>query len=318
MDGATLSPAKWLLHAVVAIIGCSGAQASFAAPAAPVYLGVLEGPQLAPTSAHPPVSSGVHVRVLFRREGSMWKAMENAPGTPAALADSSRQTPASVDWTVMFHGKAIGQVRSHDPGALHWYADVGTQILSTPASDIPVVRAGAGDFSGAGADATRRPLLLVSAPADGDPQHWRTTVLSRAETAQAAAAFRLRVPRSERCKAPEQGPVRSVPYADDRIHVIQAYRAVDGEVLFGEALEDPRANCDFFDAPAFMDYWFVLGRRGRVRYLGRQMTPMDAADVDHGGRSAWMFFSARGEDENGYELFYDDFHKVASFRWSDH
>ncbi|WP_297911017.1 hypothetical protein [Thiomonas sp.] len=318
MDGETVPHRKWLVRGAAAIIVLTGATASAAPSATPVYLGVLEAPQTAPTRPHPPVSSTVHVRVVFRREGSAWKPMPSAFRTLAALRDASRDYPASVDWTVVYRGRAIGHVTSHDPGALHWYADVGTQIISTPATDIPVVRDGARNFSGAGTHARRRPLLLVSAPNAGDPQRWKSTVLTRAETAKAAAALRMRVPRSERCEAPEQGPVRAVPYGNDSIQVIRAYRDKDGEVLFGERLVDPRANCDYFDDPTFMDYWFVMHRQGPVRYLGRQMTPMEAADVDHSGTSAWIFFTSRGEDQSGYELFYDDFDKVASFEWVDH
>ena len=309
---------NWLVRGAAAITLLACAAVPAATSAAPVYLGVLEGPQVAPTQAHPAVSSRMHVRVLFRREGSAWKPMPSAFGTLAALRDASRHYPASVDWTVVYRGRDIGHVTSHDPGALHWYADVGTQILSTPATDVPVVRDGAGNFSDADTHARRRPLLLVSAPNAGDPQRWKPTLLTRAERVKAATALRMRVPRSDRCAAPEQGPVRAVPYGNDSIQVLRAYRDKDGEVLFGERLVDPRANCDYFDDPTFMDYWFVMHRQGPVRYLGRQMRPMEAADVDHDGTSAWMFFTSRGEDRNGYELFYDDFDKVASFSWVEH
>lgn len=318
MDGATVPHSPWLARGAAAIIVLAGMRASFASSATPVYLGVLEGPQVEATQPLPPVSSRVHVRVVFRREGSAWKPMPSAFGTLAALRDASRHYPASVDWTVVYRGRDIGHVTSHAPGVLHWYADAGTQILSTPATDIPIVRDGARDFSDDDTPARRRPLLLVSAPNAGDPQRWKPTVLTRAETAKAAAALRVRVPRAERCQAPEQEPVRAVPYGNDSIQVLRAYRDKDGEVLFGERLVDPRANCDFFDDPTFMDYWFVMDRQGPVRYLGRQMTPMEAADVDHDGTSAWIFFTSRGEDRSGYELFYDDFDKVASFDWVDH
>jgi len=52
--------------------------------------------------------------------------------------------------------------------------------------------------------------------------------------------------------------------------------------------------------------------------LGSQMTPMDAVDLDGKRHSEWLFQTARGEDEDGYELFYDDFSKKASFHWTYH
>lgn len=292
-------------------------QVSFAG-STPIYIGVLEGPQTDQAQPNPPLSSQVHVRVAFREEGSEWKPMDTDFGTPAALGDVSRHYPSSIYWTVVFHGKAIGRIRSHDPGVLHWYADIGTQVISTDKANVPVVRTGAEDFSYAGGTASMRPLLLVSVPDYRDPQRWASTALTHAEIAEAAAAFRERVPRSERCKAEEEGPIRMVPYGDDKIHVIKAYRDIDGEVLFGERLEDPQANCEFFDDDNFFDYWFAMDKHGHVRYLDSQMTPMEAADVDNSGKSAWIFFTSRGEDEDGYELFYDDFNKVASFHWTYH
>ena len=309
---------RLFLSGVAAVVLLAGIRISFAAPRAPVYLGVLEGPQVEATAPNPPVSSGVHVRVLFRRDGSGWKPMEGAFGTPAAIGGTNRLAPQSVAWTVFFRGKAIGHVGSRNPGVVRWYSDVGAQVITTPEVNIPVIRSGARDFPAPGAVARRRPLLLVSAPQERNRRAWRPTVLTPAQAATAAAALRTRVHSSERCRTPEQGPVRRVPYGNDRIHVLRAYRDRNGQVLLGERLEDPRANCAFFDDPNFVDYWFVMGRRGSIRYLGRRMTPVDVANVDPGGRPAWLFLTSRGEDEYGYRLFYDDFRKVASFHWIDH
>jgi hypothetical protein len=83
-------------------------------------------------------------------------------------------------------------------------------------------------------------------------------------------------------------------------------------------LDDKRANCGFFDDENFFDYWFYLQASGRVEPLDSQMTPVDAVDLDNSGKSAWIFMTSRGEDEDGYELFYDDFSKKVSFSWTYH
>jgi hypothetical protein len=44
----------------------------------------------------------------------------------------------------------------------------------------------------------------------------------------------------------------------------------------------------------------------------------DAVDLDNNGKSEWIFMTSRGEDEDGYELFYDDFSKKVSFSWTYH
>jgi hypothetical protein len=48
------------------------------------------------------------------------------------------------------------------------------------------------------------------------------------------------------------------------------------------------------------------------------MTPIDAADLDNTGRSVWVFHTSRGEEWDGYELFYEDLSKTATFKWSYH
>jgi hypothetical protein len=99
---------------------------------------------------------------------------------------------------------------------------------------------------------------------------------------------------------------------------IKAYRSKNGEVLYGQRLDGTRSKCGFFDAKNFFDYWFVLGANQDIRLLDSQMTPMDAADLDNTGNSAWVIHTSRGEDRDEYELFYDDFSKQASFQWTYH
>ncbi len=108
------------------------------------------------------------------------------------------------------------------------------------------------------------------------------------------------------------------PYTDDEILLLEAFRSKAGELIFGERLDDKRSNCSFFDDELFFDYWFALDKNHSIRLLGSQMTPMDAVDLDGKGHSEWVFQTARGEDEDRYDLFYDDFSKKASFHWTYH
>ena len=55
-----------------------------------------------------------------------------------------------------------------------------------------------------------------------------------------------------------------------------------------------------------------------MKLLGSQMMPVDAVDLDNSGKSAWIFLTSRGEDDFGYELFYEGFAKKASFSWAYH
>ena len=297
-------------------MGALALAARQAAAETPTFIGVLEGPQTRP----PAYSARTHVRIAFRRDGAAWTPMPSDFATPSALAVAHRLYPEGLTWTVVFNGRSLGSIESRSPGALHWYADVGVQVVTT--RPVPVVRARAADFSyGSGVAAKVRPLLLVSgldAPRQWDPQDWRASPLTRQERRLAIAAFRGKVATSERCDRPEQEPARRVSFGDAAVSIVRSYRDNVGEVLLGARLNDPSANCGFFDDETFFDYWFLIDRRQRVRYLDSQMTPLEPADLDHTGRSAWLFFTSRGEDTHGYELFYDNFEKTARFQWTDH
>jgi hypothetical protein len=276
---------------------------SMAASAAPLYLGMLEGPQTDASQPNPPVSSQLHVRIAFRKSGRVWQALPTDFGSPTALTQATKPYPARMQWTVVLNGKAVGQISSRNPEVLHWYADIGTHIITSSAAAIATAA---------------KPLLLVSTPYYEDPAGWTTSTLTKSDTRLAVAAFRRRVSATERCTAPEQLPIRMIPYDDDQIALLGVYRSSNGELLVGERLQDPQANCGFFNDQHFFSYWFVIHDRRRVQYLDSNMTPVGAADLDGSGQSAWIFLAARGEDENGYELFYRDFSRRTYFHWAYH
>jgi hypothetical protein len=281
----------------------------------PIFIGVIE--DVEPGNLSPAMSSA-HVRIAFHKQDSAWTPMKSDFYSPDSLAQADTYYPATVNWTVVFEGKQIGTITSRSPGQLHWYGDVGTQIITTKPKDIPRISEGASNFSYTGFRARTRPLLLVSARNFKDPDDWKPTTLSAAEKRRAIEDFRKRFPSLPQCDQPEEQPIHLVPYSDDEILFIKAYRSKNGEVIFGERLDETRSKCGFFDDEDFFDYWFVLKTNQNLRLLGSQMTPIDAADLDKSGKSEWIFQTSRGEDEDGYELFYDDFSKKASFHWTYH
>ncbi len=281
----------------------------------PIYVGLLEDVKpgnLSPGMAVP------HVRIAFQKRGSEWVPLRTDFNTPETLAESGRYYPLTLNWTVVFDGKQIGAITSQNPGPLHWYGDVGTQTITTAQNLIPRIMIGVSEFSHFDNPAKSRPLVLVSAPNFKDPEGWKPTTLSPVEKALAIKNFRKRFPSLEQCDRPEEQPIHMVPYADNEIVFIKAYRSRGGEVVFGQQLDEERSNCGFFDDEHFFDYWFVLDEHQQIRLLGSQMSPIDAVDLDDTGRSEWIFQTARGEDEDGYTLFYDDFGKKAYFHWTYH
>lgn len=280
----------------------------------PIYVGILEGPQ----SHEPPISSQPHVRIAFRKQGSTWLPMDSGFGSRKALAEANNHYPDKVDWTVVFDGKSIGHISSRNPGPLHWYADIGTQIITTAPRAIPTISVRASDFAYTSGPAQTRPLLLVSEPNFRDPEHWKPTTLSATERQIAVQALRKQVPEMPQCQQPEQQPVTMLPYSDGEIITIKAYRSANDELIFGVRLDGARSICNWFDDQHFYDYWYVLSRPHGLRLLGHRMMPMEAADLDNGGTSEWVFHSLRGEDQEGYELYYDEFAKQEYFHWTEH
>jgi hypothetical protein len=280
-----------------------------------LFVGVLEDVEAVNLS---PAMSSIHVRVAFQKNGADWIPLKGTFGTPEALSHADTYFPATVNWTVVFGGKNIGTITSKNSGPPMGYGDVGTQSITTKPMDIPLIKTGASNFYYGDSKVRTRPLLLVSAPNFTDPDGWKPTTLSLAEKQLVIRNFRKKFPKMEQCKEPEEEPIYMIPYSDDEILLIKAYRSQSGEVLYGQRLDGTRSKCGFFDDQNFFDYWFVLGADQRIRLLDSQMTPMDAADLDNTGKSAWVFHTSRGEDRDGYELFYDDFTKRATFEWSYH
>jgi hypothetical protein len=219
---------------------------------------------------------------------------------------------------VVFDGRALGTITSVAK-ASPAYGDINTQSLTVAPADRILVKEGVATFSTTGdVPVKSRPLVLVSEPNFRDPEGWKPTKLSFGERQLAVKAFREKIPTSERCDQPEEEPIHRVSYSDAEIRFLKADRSKSGSVVVGVTLDDKSANCGFFDDENFFEYWFVLRPSGQVQLLGSQMTPMDAVDLDNSGKSEWMFQTSRGEDEDGYELFYDDFSKKASFSWKYH
>ena len=168
--------------------------------------------------------------------------------------------------------------------------------------------------------------MLVSAPHFNDPEGWKPTSLNAAEKNLAIQNLRARVPSFEQCPPTDKNsdssdaedpPPNLIPYPDEQVMFIKTYRSKRGEVLVGMRVPFEQSNCDSFDNHNFYSYWFVLNGTS-VRFLDTQMMPMDAADLTGSGHSVWIFQTSRGEDEDGYELYYDDFARHADFSWHYH
>ena len=67
----------------------------------------------------------------------------------------------------------------------------------------------------------------------------------------------------------------------------------------------------------FLDYWFALSPANDITLLGNGMWLVDAGDYDNDGKSE-LVFSIDRYNQGGYELFYADFKKHATFEFGYH
>lgn len=279
----------------------------------PLYVGVIEQVGSPNTVDQDSIMSQPHVRVAFEKKDGNWMPTKASFSTQEELANDF---PKAVNWTVMFDGKQLGRIKSRIPSVYDFYGDAGIHLV-TPGQEIPKVKTDTSDFANTAGPARFRPLLVASAPNFKDPDTWKRTSLSQEEQKRAVGAFRKILPLTEYCADPNQN-AEMIAYANDEIALLKAYRSKSGEILYGEKLKHSHSSCDYFDNPNYFDYWFVQATTGVVRMLDTEMTPIDAADLDNSGSSEWVFQTSRGEDEDGYELFYDDFSKKVYFSWTYH
>jgi hypothetical protein len=65
------------------------------------------------------------------------------------------------------------------------------------------------------------------------------------------------------------------------------------------------------------DPWFVVDTKKSIAYLESGIWLVDAGDYDNDGRSE-LVFSINRDNEGGYEIYYDNFKKHATFRFNYH
>jgi hypothetical protein len=281
-------------------------------PAAPVYVAVLE--QFENDWHLRQVSPTVRVAfVLPAGKAKGWKAMPMAGADDSQLASLSREYPASVSWTAIFGGQAVGGLLSRRQAARD-VSDIGKQeIVSGLESVSPVA---AGSFAQWIGKAAFRPLVLTSNGSVTDPDGWQRLSPAAAVTDAQIAAFRKQVPRMPSCVNTDP-LAEKLPYTDDKVRARADYQAQDGRQLLGLYIANTDTACaDVRDASEFSTYWFV-GDGAKITYLGTEIRPLQAVDLDGDGHSAWIFCrSSFGKD--GYVLFYGGFKHRVDFSWNYH
>lgn len=277
----------------------------------PIILGVLE--DLPGRYAGDPNFRAV--RVLFRKNGTDWRALPSDCRTPECLKTISSSYPQEVTWMIAFDGKRLGEVKAHIKPEFRYYSEIGLQDLPTD-STVPTIGSRSIDYSGFLERPVFRPLVANSKPYFKDPDTWKPTQVSPDVSALLRQQFRKKFPKLCRETKPESGKLTPYLYHDDEVAIRKAYSSRRGWMvanlhLEGIACDDVEAGFDIDDP------WFVVSPNKSITHLDSGIWLVDAGDYDNDGKSE-LVFSIDRYNRGGYELFYDDFKKHAIFEFGYH
>jgi hypothetical protein len=284
-----------------------------------VYVGVIEDDrkqldQLGPNDSTP--VSGRTITPAFKKDKSGWEPLQ--------------ELDQPVTWTVAFDGKNLASVESKPISRIAMGNITGPtnihSILTKPNEAlIPSVGKPDGRFSGNYGRIVRRPLVVVSKPNFGDPDHWKRGPIPVRVVTEVRASFRRTFQHLRKCDAsgealkvdwsiPDSDIVVSKSYISAKHEYIVETKVLHNKCLFNVNVKDLQSmggNQTFFVSP-----------NDQAVFLGLQWELLDAGDYDGDGKSEVIFYIAEGKDINieteGYVLFYDDFRHSVRFVWQNH
>lgn len=279
-----------------------------------VYIGLLDDAREEMVNWKPGVASERLIRPAFVKSQSGWRQVESA------------SIPARMNWTVAFHGKNIGRLKSEAipstsrPNQGHTEYLTAVQAIVTPSIAVPSVGVPSEKYSpmGMGPTKGRRPLVVVSKPYTSDPDGWKR--LSRPPDAVEAlvrAAFRRAFPHTFRCRD-EKIVQHNWKFPNSSLKLPTIYASNKGTFLVETSLD--AGNCGYVDDPDDQGSspWFFVMADGQSRRIGAFMSLLDAGDYDSDGRSELIFILNQPEDTDGFVLFDADLNKQASLLWTYH
>lgn len=255
------------------------------------------------------------VRVVFEKVGREWRPFPSTCQDERCLSTVSTEYPHEIIWTVGFDGKNLGQVIARTPRDFKFYSEVGLQVV-TSQGPVPTVGQKSEKYGGYTGAPVYRPLVTNSHPYFNDPESWRPSRLSADLVRVLRQQFRRQFPKL--CKlGDDQTNLEPFSYGDNNIVAVDAYGSKKGWTIarlhLGGAIDCSDTEAGF----QIDDKWFVVDPKQSARYLDAGMWLVDAGDYDNDGQSE-VIFSIDREDRGGYELFYNDFRKRATFQFAYH
>jgi hypothetical protein len=254
------------------------------------------------------------VRVVFRKVGLDWKPFPSDCPDQQCLKTVAANYPHEMKWTITFDGNNLGQITSYTPSEFKWYAAVGQQQIGGT-DHVPTVGKQSSEFGGYPEAAVYRPLVANSQPFFRDPESWKPAHPSGDLVALLRKQFRKKFPEAMNCENPYENVAKPWSYRDEDVKILKSYSSRRGWSIAQVRLEDYR--CDGPADDPFSDQWFAISPELEVKYLDDGMWLVDAGDYDNDGESE-LVFSIDRDNRGGYELFYDDFKKHATFEFGYH
>ena len=255
------------------------------------------------------------VRVIFQKNVDVWQAFQSDCKDQACLKAISSTYPSETKWTIAFDGRNLGQVVSHAPSDFRWYSDVGQQAIISK-NPVPTIGTRSAEFGGYTEASVYRPLVANSKAYFADPDRWKPFMPSSEVATLLQQAFRKKYPKLCRISQTDQSKLEEFSYRNEEVKVVKAYASHLGAIVARLHLEavdcqDTEAGFDIDDP------WFFVGAMKTIRYLDSGMWLVDAGDYDNDGRSE-LIFSINRENEGGYEIWYENFNKHATFNFLYH
>lgn len=254
------------------------------------------------------------VRVVFQKKGNDWEAFPNDCPNQACLKSVSAQYPDEVVWSISFDRRNLGQVRGRTPKEFRFYSHVGLQEI-TSKGPVPTVGARSSEYGGFTDGSVYRPLVANSQPYFADPESWKPVLLPTNVAKLLRQVFRTKFPSVSNCASADESVAKPWPYRNQDVRIIKAY--VSRNAWYVARLRLEESKCDGPADDPFVDQWFSVSPGLEVQFLGRAMRLVDAGDYDNDGKSE-LVFSIDDYNRGGYEIFYDNFHEHATFKFGYH
>lgn len=263
-------------------------------------LGVLETPQAEEAPA-------VMARLLFHRIQGSWKPL---------VAEEARRQPAAR-WMVAYQGRALGRVELAPVSSEEAGLRLGLLRSLVDPAMAPRLPCTPGEFGGWLRTADRRPLVIQPTHQAIDPDGWKPERAPEGFKAKLWPALKRAWGAWRPVHCP-RGSERALPLrirARDLV-VPQAFRSRDGRWVVAVGLELDRYGCDGVVDPEWFPHWFLMDQ-GSIRFLGRELTWVDAGNFGNTGRSD-ILFAHSGYNEDGYVLWSAGLRERAEVRWTYH